>query len=227
MEEFAKGYPEHITHPINMAGANEFIPIYEGNFKLIQADIDIEVSGNIWFDWFPKLGAKFKGRVVNDYLQHENTILITDKFELNINGLKFGDCYINRNHHAENIEVEGSLIGTSVLGDQFVPVNKIKFAVPNLREFFGSVTKKKNGDFIQTGLNRLIFDNDDYTIVVDKSTNYKLLLESLEAKGGYVILFSGEITKKRGNATLSDLREILHCFSTFLDSRINCNSLRG
>lgn len=199
-----------------MTEVNESISIYDGTFKLIQADTNIEVNGNIWFDWFPNIGAKFTGKIISDSGSHEKVINRLGKFELNINDSKFGECFINKSYLSVERNIEGSLVDFAVLGNRAAPVSKVTFSVPNLREFLGGNTKRKIENAIQTGLNRLIFHDDIYTITVDKNVEYRMLRESLESKGGYVFLFSGELTKKRGKIALFDLKEVFHCFSTFI-----------
>ena len=112
--------------------------------------------------------------------------------------------------------MEGLVSEEAVKGDKSITVSKVIFAVPNLRDFFGLPVKKINDTGIKLSRSRLRFENENYIIVLDKSNEYKNLKKSLRFKGRYVLLYSGEIIKKKGNINFEKLQKLFSCFSTFL-----------
>lgn len=63
---------------------------------------------------------------------------------------------------------------------------------------------------------RLILENEAYLILIDQCQNFKEASESLKEKGGYVILYDGEITSKKGPLKYEDARDLFYCFNTFM-----------
>ncbi len=216
LEKKYKECPEIIVSSIKMNEANEYIPIYEGDFKLEREKTKIEVSGVIFFDWFPSSCSKFSGTIKDNTADLIKAFHSYEKFDLVIGGLKFGHCFITNATFGSTVSLEGTMIAEAIKGDKSIVVSKVIFTVPNLRNFFGLSVKEMNDKGITLSKNRLRFENDDYIILLDKSNDYKSLIKSLHSKGGYIVLYSGEATKKKGNISFENSQKLLHCFSTFL-----------
>lgn len=216
LENEYKDVPEIVNFPIEMKEANEPIPVYEGEFELELRDTKIKLTGEILFRWFPSPGVKFSGTVDNSNTDLIKSIKSHEKFDLIIDNLKFGQCFISNTTFGTTVRMEGLVYEEAVKGDKSITVSKVIFAVPNFRDFFGLPVKKINDTGIKLSRSRLRFENDNYIIVLDKSNEYKSLKKSLCFKGGYILLYSGEIIKKKGNINFEKLQKLFSCFSTFL-----------
>ena len=197
-----------------MTEPNQKVDIFEGDFKLVRRDETIELTGKVYFDWFPSIGVKWEGEVNTQKGFVPKTSggkyrLETDNFALE-KSLLTGVS----NSSSSGSTVKGIILSDAdiVLGDQSVPVTKIKFTVPNLRCFHGTVVRTENG----TASNRITLEDDKYLINLDKSTDFDSRFRDLKNRGGYINLYSGEVTAKDESIAFKDSREIMHCFSVFL-----------
>ena len=217
IEELHKNIPLGVTSTISMTEPNQKVIIYKGIFKLSLVNQVIEIEGEVWFDWFPHIDTKFNGiakSTMKDLIGFTNA---DDRFDLIIDGLTFGKAYVTNTSLGDKVEISGQMDGLSVIGDKTIPISKIAFSIPNFRDIFGLPIKfinEKGGYF--SGRNRLILENKDYIITIDKHKDYKKSLELLSAKGGYILLYSGEIKKKFGHITFEDSNKLHHCLSTYL-----------
>lgn len=217
LKELYKDIPFGISSAITMNEPNQKILIYNGIFNLLADNDTTEIEGEVWFDWFPHIDTKFKGIVKSTEKDLIGFSKANDRFDLIINGLTFGKAYITNTTFANQLELSGQVHGLSVIGDRTIPISKITFSIPNLRDFFGLPIKLKNkkGGYY-SGRNRLVLENKHYIITFDKSRDYKKSFELLSAKGGYLLLYAGEIEKKSDHITFEDLNKLHHCFSTYL-----------
>lgn len=217
IEDLYKDIPASISSSITMDEPNQSIPIYEGYFNLSKDDMLFEIKGKIWFDWFPNSGVRFLGvmqKSVNKIIQLTE---LNDYFDLIINGLVFGKASLTYRRISKKIEIGGYLNGITVFGDKTIPVSAIRFTIPNLRDFTGLPVKRINDKGgLHVGLERIVFDNDEYLITIDKSEKFQKSFELLKSKGGYIILYHGELKKKRGPIAFDKLGNVIYCFSTFL-----------
>lgn len=216
-EELNRNLPLGISPTISMNEPNQRVDIHEGIFSLLLDQVAIEVEGNVWFNWLPHINTRFNGVIK---LQQNDLRIFSkeeDRISLVINGLIFGEAYITNITEGETTIISGQMYGISVLGDRSIPVSKIAFSLPNFREIYGLTIKKSNekgGRYF--GRNRIILDNKDYLITIDKNKDYRKLFKKLSDKGGFLLLYSGEIEKKSGHITFENLNILQHCFSTFL-----------
>ncbi|WP_303917886.1 hypothetical protein [Draconibacterium sediminis] len=217
LNDIFKDIPEIINSQYEMEEPNLPIEIYEGEFTLIQKENSVKVTGRIFFDWFPHQNVKFEG-IINET---EHTPFVSfdasEKLDLLINDIDFGIALLSNITRGQNVEVSGIIQGESVLGDKSIPVSKINFTIPNLIDLWGDTVKvlKENG-VVQTCKNRVLFENDDFIITIDKSSKFKTLSTELSKKGGYVVLYVGELTKKTGSIEHDQLQELIYSFSIFL-----------
>ncbi|PSR51879.1 hypothetical protein AHMF7605_28625 [Adhaeribacter arboris] len=221
-EDFFDNLPEITSSPVTMDEPNALIPIFEGSFQIVQEVNEIRyeicVDGKIWFGWFPHSGVKFQGNI--PYISSEAIeILISTEgpWELIIDGLIFGECFISRTLRSSSLTVEGVMATQPILGDKCIPVTKVRFAIPNLRELNGQPTKKSTRTERKSNNSRTLFENDEYIIIIDQHPDYKKLCDSLKAQGGYLILYSGELIKKKGAAIhFDEIGNVFRCFSNLL-----------
>jgi len=217
IEDLHMNIPDGIRSTISMTEPNQKIIIYKGIFNLSLGNQVVEIEGEIWFDWFPHIDTKFKGITKTTLQDLFGFTDADDRYDLIIDRLTFGKAYITNTVFGEISEISGQMHGLSVKGDKSIPISKIAFSIPNLRDFFGLPIKfinEKGGYYY--GKNRVIFENKDYIITIDKHKEFKKSFELLSEKGGYLLLYSGEIEKKSGHITFEELNKLHHCFSTYL-----------
>lgn len=217
--ENSKDIPDIIESSISMSEANSSIKIYEGEFLLKNDTEEIIVNGKINFDWVANSGSYFSGKVILEPSIYKSISNSRSIYQIIINGLEFGNGFITNTSFESNVEgahIKGTLSQQAVFGDKSIAVEKIFFSIPNLRDFHGLPVKKVTAKNFSTLMNRLKLENDNYVISIDKCQDYKTKLESLEEKGGYIILYYGELVSKKGAVKLEDTKDIFHCLDTFL-----------
>ncbi|WP_276374316.1 hypothetical protein [Chryseolinea sp. H1M3-3] len=218
-----RAYPDIIDVPVKMNQPNEQIAIHTGPFELSQNNKTVGLEGTISFGWFPHIGVKLSGKVISG-----NPLMWDDraaKVQLVVNSLIVGNAYLTHISHGDEIELEGNLIDSVVLGDKSITVSKIHFGILNLRYFYGEPVKRVNGTKVQTSRSRLTFENGNFVINLDKIEEFDSKHRTLTIAGGYLILYGGTIESKKGTIAFSDLHELLISFShflTFLNGRRCC-----
>ncbi|MVM34221.1 hypothetical protein GO755_29590 [Spirosoma sp. HMF4905] len=203
---------KQIKELVQMEKPNESIVIYKGIFQLITDDIVIEVEGSLTFEWFPSIGSRFTGNVVTENSKVRQSVQFR-VYDLIIDGLPIGQCFVSVIISSDALYIEGAMKGLTVIGDKSVPVSKVTFSIANLKEFYGSAVKTETG-YIS---GRLLFENEGYIIKIDKLTDYSERHFMLRNKGGYLILYTGEITSRKGSIKRSDIHEQLILLSAFLN----------
>lgn len=209
--DILKDLPEILNPNVIMNAPNEIINIYNGLFIIKQNKILIELNGQINYEWFPNPNVVFRG----DFIEFKESFI--DVFNINtydllIDGFTFGQCYVTQLSSSK--EIEGVMIGCSIKGDKSIPITKTRFEIPNLRDFSGDPIKDTKN--IIRCRNRLILDDTDFRITIDKSENFNELYQSLKSKGGYIILYTGELEAKKGAISYDKLWNVNHCLLTFL-----------
>lgn len=225
IEEKFKDTPDRIPFGIHMVTVNEALPIYEGKFQLKQDKASIDITGNLFFYWFPSPGVKFKGELT-DKAAGLSSLDRADKFDLIIDGLSVGECFLIHTSISSALSLEGRLT-SCIIGDKSIMVTSINFAVPNLRYFMGSSVKIKTEQEIKLSNSRLVLEDEGYIIRMDKSENYQELERSLNSQGGFILQYAGSIMSKKGAMSFSDVQDVvhkLHFFLSFLNGR-KCSPL--
>ena len=217
--EMHKNTPERNPFSVDMCQANLSINIYEGEFILRNEKYEVKIDGKIAFDWFPNSGAHFSGKPILDTAELFKITNGLDSFSIIIDDLVFGNAFITNTYFGSfnsNAHLKGTLSNQAILGDKSIAVNKILFSIPNLREFQGLPVKTISDTTFSTSMDRLRFEDDDYIITIDKASDYKDRKGSLEEKGGYIVLYAGELISKKGSLTHENTRDLFHCLDTFL-----------
>lgn len=219
-KEFLKQYeniPDYIENPITMTEANCQIKIYEGEYILKTETEEFKINGTITFDWVANLGAHFTGSL-RIPLQKYVSLSPLNSYEIIVNGLTFGKASITNTTigDLEGITIRGRFSQEVIFGDKSISVEKLIFSIPNLKEFEGLNVKRAAVTKFSIFRSRLTFENDNYIIRIDKCEDFKAKLESLEEKGGYIILYNGELTSKKGAISFKETKDIFHCLDTFL-----------
>lgn len=210
----SKDYPEIIESEIKMTDSNQSLTIYEGEYCLKKDSIEIKVEGRVQFDWLPNSGSYFSG-IVLDNISSE---IDHGDYEVMIHDLKFGVGFLTmiKENFGESTEIKGRISKEAIYGDESIAVDKVVFSVVNLRDFFGLPVKKTTSKAISHMRGRLSFKTNKYDINIDKCYDYKYKKDNLDCKGGYMILYYGEIISKKGSIKLKEIQNIFHCLSSFL-----------
>ena len=212
-----KEYPRAITSSISMTQPNESIPIYNGEFVLVKKNSEIKMEGEIWFGWFPNISVKFKGIVQSSNMNSLDWLTEDDYYELLIKEHSLGSALITNYFISNYAEIQGLISENAVFGDKTIPVTKVIFSIPNLSNLFGLPVKKmKTNIVVRPKVAILVFDNQDYSIIIDKVLDSQKKFESLKSSGGYIILYYGEIIKKKGAIELQELKNLMDSFMVFV-----------
>lgn len=214
-ELFSK-YDDILDSPIKMESTNQAIRVYEGEFSLKDESDEIKLIGKIEYRWLPHKGVVFYGKPTEKSERIVRLINTIGSFDVICDEYNLGKGFISNFTIGDEIKIKGVFHFKTIFGDKTVAVDKIKFCVPNFREFLGGVVKKIDGTSRGTYKSRIILDNDKYSIIIDKCLKYKESVDLLNESGGYLILYSGELKAKKGTLTFQNSKEILHCLNVFL-----------
>lgn len=208
--------PVILSHPLLMKEPNETISIYRGSYKLVKGKDYILIEGEVYFTWYPRIGVKISGTITDSETEKAEDFLETqDQFEVEFDGIKIGNGTLLSYTLGHESKVYGRVADPAVVGNKSIKVDKVVFTVPNLMEFRGEKVKYASGTTI--GFNRLIFEDSDYVITLDKTEDYKERLEKLEQKGGFIGLYIGEMRRINGKLmTFDEVSNLSYKFSTFL-----------
>ncbi|MDJ1466950.1 hypothetical protein [Xanthocytophaga flava] len=209
--------PQTIVSPLAIDTPNQAITLYQSEFILQQDQYTSTVNGTISLNWFPRPGVIFKG-IVQTNLKDVFLMMQSSKgLEVVVDGLVVSKAILTNHSSSESSTLAGKCIGEMILNDKSVSVDKVRFVVPNLRDFHGEVTQSLlDSGKLKAFNSRLYFENNSFEIVLDKSPQFPVIKKLLESQGGYAILYSGEIIKKKGAINYQDAQDLISCFSRFL-----------
>src|SRR5690606_8934528 len=111
-----------------MQFANESIPIYNGDFSLIdQNDNAILVkNGEIQYTWFPDTGAKFSGEISFDLRFFVEGFNKT--YSLHTDSWKIDNVLLIS---LDDQRITGIINSIFIKGDKTISVQKVQFSLPN------------------------------------------------------------------------------------------------
>lgn len=218
IEEIFKDYPEILEPKLKMEFPNEDLIFHKGTFILKWKNFKIELIGKIVFKWLPDLKVKFYGNFPKNIFDTR----IIKPFETNLiievesqeKQFYAKGILLNINTDNKNYNVIGYIKPPVTFGDLDKNVEEVFFEIPNLRDFHGKAVKHGTTAY----KNRIIFNNKEYKITLDKYINFMEMNHELKEKGGYSLLYTGKLesTKKRA-ITYNESENILESFSYFLN----------
>jgi len=173
LKEIYKDFPEAISASIIMTEANSDLLIYEGEYSIKNKTGEIKLYGKIIFEWFANSGVYFYGNLIADTEVLFNSDKYNETYSVIVNGLEFGQGFITKFVIGNFTEtsIKGVISQHAILGDKSISVNKIKFLIPNLREFQGENVKRISEKSISTSMDRLVLEDDTYIITIDKCSD--------------------------------------------------------
>ncbi len=219
LENRFENIPTRIESKNKMTVVNSSTKIYEGIFEIHISKTVIPIKGTIEFLWYPRTGAYFEGYPNIELKELVQIGRRNDDFIVFVNGLECGTGFIstiNYGNKGSNSLVKGTFANRTIIGDKSIPVEKLLFSIPNLREFHGQLFKVQDESVIHTIRGRISLENNDYSIILDKRMDYKNLNESLNEKGGFLILYDGQLFRKNGAINFDESNNIIHCLGSFL-----------
>lgn len=211
-----KDIDDILDSPIEMVEANQPIIIFEGEYIIKDETRELKIDGKIQFNWVPDTGVIFYGKAIGKTIELIKDINSIEYFDVLANGTNLGKGIISNFNISNDIEIKGEFEFQAITGDKTIAVDKLKFCIPNFRYFLGlpvkKITKTNHGSY----RNRIILDNEKYTIIIDKCLNSKNLYDSVTNNGGFIILYSGELKAKKGALTFENSKEVIQCLNQFL-----------
>jgi hypothetical protein len=208
------GIPIAIPFSTIMNEPNEKIQIYEGEFVVKGEQTEIPCTGTFKYEWYPTSGTNFSAQAFNVSKEQLLALRPNSEVIIVINGLIFGPAYITGITLSENPEFKGIMKHECVLGDKSILVNSIRFSVPNLKAFIGDAIRIENTSSVLNG--RIHLETSQYDIKIDLPLAHKDRLNLLHSDGGYLIMYSGEISSKKGSISYQEAVEMLQCVSFYL-----------
>lgn len=220
--EIYDNIPNIIENQILLKEPNSLIRIFKGNFELINIENEtekIDVSGEIYFDWFPNYGCFFSGTIHNydfdKYLQN-----LGKTYKTIINKAEIGNALIintTTSIGSDSSQIKGKFFNKIIIGEIEQSIDLVSFSIPNLKSISGEIVKKITISHKRTSCSRIKLENNEWTITIDKDLEYNRLEQELKSIGGYNILYSGNIIKT-DNTKFSYLEtnEIISCLDVFL-----------
>lgn len=213
--------PNAIECSIKMATPNKKIVIHKGQFgiKNSKKTVEIDLVGEIFFQWVPVVGCFFQGQTERNEIAN-NAFNLDEEIEVFLNNELFGIAYfMNRNINFNTLSVffAGQMRGDAVSGDKAVEVDKILFSIPNFRAIGNShVSKKAVNRSAIYHIKRNILQDDRYQIKIDSCINSEKRQKLLDEKGGYLIQYCAELTSLKGSLGFNETKELLESLSDFL-----------
>ncbi|MDQ1150488.1 hypothetical protein [Sphingobacterium zeae] len=220
INEKLQKFPIRVNHQVQLNSPNQEVEIWNGRFNLYFKEVSLTINGEIYYSWFPDSGVKFKGEIQNrtSYVKD----LFTEQYIVKVDDQKVGSGYLQGVILEEEINVcEGSL-NEFWKGNIEIPVEEIRFCLPNMRSFVGEIIRSNSKNKLPYH-GRLTFISKPYELYLDQIENYNYLLFELRKKGGYAIFYEGKIFKEGGLISLSEFlnwHNRFHTFLTLLNGRI-------
>ncbi|HEY9184567.1 MAG TPA: hypothetical protein VIM94_04515 [Salegentibacter sp.] len=214
MEDPFSDIPEYTPPVIVTEHPNQSIYILkEETFFIRTQEEEISITGDIKFKWFPQLGVQLEGVTDkwNFFGDKGNfDVLTPDKVLL-------GKAFTIQERYANNRYIlKAIFVRDCFTGDITIPVNEVKFSIPNMSRFDG-LNIKEGKDKSYSG--RIFLKLANQEITIDKLPDFEKRISALKDVGGYHITYSGKISFKTAKS-LRDMKkdmEVLNCFIQLLN----------
>jgi hypothetical protein len=211
--------PERINPFLVMKKPNDPIEIFCGDFQICRKDTVIKLDGKIEFVWLPAPLVKFKGTGKEESVSFDQVYpLIADDNlgKLFINGFLFGEISSASYKGISKGEVSGKILSAAIFDDNSIQVTKVMFTVPNLRDFAGENVKDPETSGMSLHNSRLVFENEKFVVTLDKARDFPERHQKLKEKGGYQLLYFGELIKKSKTISFEEQVSFFESFTFFL-----------
>lgn len=208
--------PVALPDKVEMSEANAPIVIYEGEYILKGPAQDIKLTGRIFYNWLPSRGLRYSGVAKEQRILGPD--LFNKTFHVIIQGMELGSVLLTKlsMKTTQPSIIEGFINSPVFTGDKNISVEKVNFSVPNFQGFIGQCVRRKTFSGSSICRDRLVFEDDNYQIILEKHQDFTAREENLKKSGGYHILYNGELSSKKGKITHLELKDLIRCFSSFL-----------
>lgn len=216
-KDWLDSIPSGTIPEISLAVPNEEIVVLEGTFKLKNDAGEMEVDGKIMYRWIPTSGTYFQGFVKN----YTKGIIKTGYYEIISDEKSLGAAIVLRSIQTDVIYLEGVFRKYCATNETSIPVEEVRFIIPNMRNFDGDHIKYDMGVI----LGRMEFSTSNHTLTIDKYHDIKDRIENLNSLGGYHALYTGKLKFTKG-LNLQEVRELMEPINYFL-SFLNGRRISG
>lgn len=209
-KEWVKALPKVLTPKIRLNHPNERVSIFRGIFELTISQKIVRVDGEIYFTWTPDSGLRFK-------CQPEQAIFLQTIDQITIEGwdFKHGHCFITRTN---GDGITGCINSPLVITRTTELTDRVHFELPNFRDLLGSPVNAN--EWMRR--DRLAFENEDWSVIIDKVPDFERLKNELHDTGGYALLYTGALQHKNGKLDQQQMQDMvrpLGMFLSFLNGR--------
>ena len=209
IEELSK-YPRRIKPKILISKLNDPIKIpVKGLALTTKKDTKLfELDGGINFIWFPQSVIEFYGTYNGEILgliEEETTLIIKDYGQVPV--------IITSQSCNNGYKIRG-ILNDSVVRKTESNFDKLTFYLANFPEYIGAPIINENSDGVEVFSGRIIFENNQWSGMLDSIPENNLLRKEQKKIGGFYISHVGEIRLKNGHyldeekikSIVSDLR---------------------
>lgn len=205
--------PKYTQPIVNLEKPNSKIVIHTGIFRLEYEENSHQVNGLIEFKWYPHVGVYFQGEVSRDML----FLLGGKDLRIYIDEDYIGKGFLTSQSFNKGISIEGVFSKECILNDDSVPVNEVKFIVPNMRELYG--ISIADGQLLTRG--RIELSQSDHILILDKMPDYRSREKEVNLSGGYYNLYSAFLKFKNPIyfKGLKKYTQIINAFLSFVNGR--------
>jgi len=214
-ENWLTQFPQILHLKIGMTHPNEDIIIEKGTFYLIWENERYELTGKILFTWLPDLKVKLNGTLIkplnNSIFPFSNTNFLVEIENTERNFASTG--FLLRLTSKDLNQISLYLRPPITFGDLNNKASQVRFEIPNLRSFNGQPVHNKKTAF----RNRLLFENKEYVITLDKSTSFIEKNQELKERGGFILLYAGKlVSRNKSEVSYDETLNVLDSFGYFL-----------
>ena len=203
------------TPIIQMDIPNEKILIYKGDFILKNLRSEsIIINGEVYFKWFPNIGAKFFGKISNGIIT--NPFIFEGALELIINENVVGKCLVTNQTIDEIHKLSGEFLNDVIIGDKSLKAQKFKFSLLNFQDFLGENIVSDNNGITTLSRGRILLKHESFEVYIDKDIFYKEKFKLLKEEGGYQILYNGEINFFKDSMGFEEIKGLIKAIGVFL-----------
>lgn len=216
--------PLRIETKYKMSSPNEKILLYEGASELSNQKKKVVLENTkIYYEWFPRLGAKVYFRKSFNKELSGRFFTNEDKYELIIEGLLVGRLILTDITIDDNYDCIGVLGPQTYLGEKSIECSEVSFVLPNMKSITGHSVKTKTEKGTSYSKSRINLEDGKYLIQIDKVEQEQEEYSKLRKQGGYLKTYDGLI-KSASNKSISakdieNLSKYLDLFFTFINGR--------
>lgn len=206
--------PSALTLIVESTDPNQDLVLFKDVFQFQGSSYRFDIEGEIYFRWLPEPRVRFRG--IN---KSGKSILSASEqaFALaDAKGQIDGSATVFEYRRDDEERIEG-IVNGFLIGDITIPVNVVRFEIPNFKCFTGQTIQTQTGWM----KGRLCFKDDETSITIDKLHNMETLYGKLRSQGGYCLLCTAELRNLQPmtGTTARTVLSRIGLFLSFLNGR--------